>query len=364
VDVRAPRASRPCGPRGAAGPALLAGAGLGRDQVRGPHRGDAGSLRGAHRAVGGLRATRDPLVGGGPDARHRRLHLGPAALHAAGLGRPLPGGAGHLRQLHRLRRVRPRLRPARSPRVPCAAPGGPLDPAARPHRAAPARAWVRPLRAVGSRAGRDECLPGQPPRALARGGGARGARGSGPRPARDRGGAQCARLLHRSPGAPSRRRDRDPASAGPRPPLAASAHRPGAGPRRARARVLVPRPPRPPRRPSRSRRARPFRAASGSRAGGGRPVRSDGDAERGRHRALRHRRARALGELHPRARGPRGPLRTGDAHLHLPSPGSPAARGRAHPSPTALPHFRAYRSSATEAGHEARPTEPAACLAR
>jgi hypothetical protein len=28
------------------------------------------------------------------------------------------------------------------------------------------------------------------------------------------------------------------------------------------------------------------------------------------------------------------------------------------------PHFRAYRSSATEAGHEARPTEPAACLAR
>jgi hypothetical protein len=28
------------------------------------------------------------------------------------------------------------------------------------------------------------------------------------------------------------------------------------------------------------------------------------------------------------------------------------------------PHFRAYRSSATEAGHEALPTEPAACLAR
>src|SRR5690349_11501881 len=80
-----------------------------------------------------------------------------------------------------------------------------------------------------------------------------------------------------------------------------------------------------------------LRAASGSRAGGGRPVRSDGDAERGRHRALRHRRARALGELHPRARGPRGPLRTGDAHLPLPSPGGPAARGRAHPSPTALP---------------------------
>ena len=85
-----------------------------------------------------------------------------------------------------------------------------------------------------------------------------------------------------------------------------------------RAPLLVPRPSRAAGPPVRPGGARSLRAARRSRGGRGRAPRPAGDAERGRHRALRHGRARRRRELHRRARRARRPVRGGAAHLHPP----------------------------------------------
>ena len=100
----------------------------------------------------------------------------------------------------------------------------------------------------------------------------------------------------------------------------------------------------------------PFARRAGSRAGRGGAARSGGDAERGRHRALRHGRPRRRRELHRRARRPRGPVRGGAAHLHPPSAVGAASRGAAHASGRSLsPLPRLPRRGGGGAGRDEEP---------
>ena len=110
-----------------------------------------------------LRMIADPVsvsVGQLEVARDQARNLGVAAraLHPGGRPRHLRRRPGDLRQLSRLRRGRPRLGPATPPRPPGSAPRRCLDPSVVAGAQAGAGVWLRPLRVVRSRPGREPAL--------------------------------------------------------------------------------------------------------------------------------------------------------------------------------------------------------------